>query len=241
MRCLIIDDEALLAQSLKMKVGMLFPQIVPIDVVTNPVDGLTYIRNHPDTALVFLDMDMPQMHGLDVLKAINEEGHRPTVIVVSGHKDFNFVQSAWKMRALAYITKPVDMGELSSVLEGVVARVPENTAPAEDPHLIIPIAKGSLRILPGEILYIKPAGRKAHLVKLDGTYEIIYNSLGDMEKMLAGYPFIRAGRFALLNETKIGVLFHKNHSVIMRHGPHAENVDLGRGGYNMLVKYLNSK
>jgi len=241
MRCLIIDHEPLLAQILKTKLWERFPQIRIIDICADPLEGLAYLRTHADTAVVMVDTDMPRMHGLEVLKTINEEGLGAAAIMVSAHKDFDFVRSAWKMRALAYITKPVDVDELVSVLEGVVVRWAKNAAQEEDPYLIIPIAKGSLRIRPREILYIKSAGRKAHLVKLNGTHEIIYSSLGEMQKVLERQSFIRAGRFALLNETKIGVLFHKNHSVIMQHGSHSENVDLGRGGYGMLVKYLNSK
>lgn len=241
MRCLVIDDELPLAESLKMKIGLLFPQFTHVDAVTDSSEGLRYIRRHADTRIVFLDMDMPGIHGMEVMKIMESEKLAPTVVVVSGHRDFNFIQSAWKHRAHTYITKPVDMDELSTAIREILDRSGTKNEEPKPQHINIPTAPGTLRIAPEDILYIKPAVRKSHLVRVDGTHEIVFYNISEMEKLLAPYPFFRAGRFALLNEHKIGGFINKSHSVVMRHLSHSENVNLGRGGYYSLVKYLNEK
>jgi len=239
MRCLIIDDEPMLAEMLKIKLEALFPE-VRADMMTGAAEGLEYLRRHSDTRLVFLDMQMPGMHGLELLKTIRLEGLRPDVIVVSGHRDFHFVQSAWRMHARAYITKPVDIDELESVLRGILSG--EKAVPEEEiSYIDVPAALGVLRIRHDEILYLKASGRRAELVKSGGEREMLHISLGEAEKLLRGGPFIRAGRFVVLNETKVGGFIHKDHAVIMQHAGYTEHVQLGRGGYSMLLAYLKAR
>ncbi len=241
MRCLIIDDEPMLAEMLKMKLETLFPEAAA-DMVHTASEGLEYLRIHKDTDLVFLDMQMPGMHGLELLKTIRLEGLKPEVIVVSGHRDFHFVQSAWRMHARAYITKPVDMDELESVLRGIRESGQNNTAPENEiSYIDVPAAVGVLRIRRDEILYLKASGRRAELVKTGGEHEMLHISLGEAEKLLSGKPFIRAGRFVILNETKVRGFIHKDHTVILQHAGITEHVLLGRGAYSALLSYLKAR
>lgn len=238
MRCLIIDDEPMLAEMLKMKLEFLFPE-AKADLLNTASEGLEYLRTHSDTRLVFLDMQMPGMHGLELLKTIRLEGLKPDVIVVSGHRDFHFVQSAWRMHARAYITKPVDIGELETVLRGILEPGGKNREDAgQTLYIDVPAAVGVLRIRHNDILYLKASGRRAELVKTDGEREMLHISLGEAEKLLSGKPFIRAGRFVILNETKVAGFIHKDHTVIMQHAGFTEHVLLGRGAYSMLLSYL---
>jgi|GEM_PF-1452024 len=238
MRCLILDDEPMLAELLALKLKKLFPLLEP-DLVSDTAEALQYMRTHTDTAILFLDMQMQEMHGLDVLRVIGTEGLSPAVVVVSGHKDFNFVQSAWKMGARAYITKPVDITELEAVVGKLLTEMDAAT-PKVSPgsYIDVPAPLGILRIRRDEILYLRASGRRALLVKTGGEHEMLHISLGEAEKLLGGEPFIRAGRFVVLNYTLVGGFMHKEHAVLMQFGAYTEYVRLGRGAYSNLMEYL---
>lgn len=238
MRCLILDDEPMLAELLALKLKKLFPLLQP-DLVSDTAEALQYLRVHTDTAILFLDMQMQEMHGLDVLRTIRTEELSPAVVIVSGHKDFNFVQSAWKMKARAYITKPVDVNELETVVAGLLAEL-ETAAgiTVSESYIDVPASLGTLRIRKDEILYLRASGRRAVLVKTGGEHEMLHISLGEAEKLLGGEPFIRAGRFVILNYTLVGGFMHKEHAVLMQYGAYAEYVRLGRGAYSHLMEYL---
>ncbi len=64
--------------------------------------------SHFKPDLVLLDMDMPDISGLDILLALSENADRPEVLVLSGDKDVKSAIQAKKMGACDYLTKPVD-------------------------------------------------------------------------------------------------------------------------------------
>ena len=80
-----------------------------------------------DYDLLLLDMDMPEVNGLDILKYIKEKNIDIEIIVLTGVEDVELAVSAMKLGAFDYLTKPVDNDQLlkiiTTVLESRKARV----------------------------------------------------------------------------------------------------------------------
>lgn len=66
--------------------------------------------------LLLLDMDMPDVTGLDILKRIHEEGIDVETIVLTGVEDISLAVAAMKLGALEYLTKPVDNDRLLDLM-----------------------------------------------------------------------------------------------------------------------------
>jgi DNA-binding NtrC family response regulator len=66
--------------------------------------------------LLLLDMDMPDVTGLDILKRIHEEGIDVQTIVLTGVEDISLAVAAMKLGALEYLTKPVDNDRLLNLM-----------------------------------------------------------------------------------------------------------------------------
>ncbi len=82
----------------------------------NPEQALTYIT--PDwNGVVVLDMYMPQMHGMDVLKAIKSIDERIPVIVITGHGDIPMAVEAVKLGACDFIEKPINPPQLLGLIK----------------------------------------------------------------------------------------------------------------------------
>ena len=100
-RTLIVDDEPLALSSLE----NLLAHVDDVDIVaacSNGPDAISAIRNHqPD--LIFLDIQMPGMTGLEVAKAIKDEGP-PLIIFVTAYN--HFAVDAFEIHALDYVLKP---------------------------------------------------------------------------------------------------------------------------------------
>lgn len=70
--------------------------------------------------LLLLDMDMPEVTGLDILKKIHEEDIDIQTIVLTGVEDIELAVSAMKLGALEYLTKPVDVDRLLNLMRGAL-------------------------------------------------------------------------------------------------------------------------
>lgn len=66
--------------------------------------------------VVFTDISMPVMDGIDLAKAISDmKGHKPLVVFLSAHDDFKYAQEAIKYGVRYYALKPSSFGELKEI------------------------------------------------------------------------------------------------------------------------------
>ena len=88
-------------------------------------DGATAIRllGHPASGidLVLLDMYLPDMHGLEVVRAMRTAGHRADVIAVTSARDLTVVRAAVSQGIVQYLLKPFTFAALREKLERYAA------------------------------------------------------------------------------------------------------------------------
>jgi len=120
LRILIIDDDALVRQSLTAILGTLGHETVTAGTA---VDGIDRAEDTPvDVALV--DMKMPGLDGLEAVKAIARMEPRIPVIGMSGgslNADIDYAVLAVKLGAKAFLRKPFTRAELVGVIGSAVA------------------------------------------------------------------------------------------------------------------------
>lgn len=72
-------------------------------------------QNQPD--LVLLDMKIPGMNGIDVLKQINERRQPPKVLVMSAYGEMDLMTEALNNGACNYISKPFDINDVMALIK----------------------------------------------------------------------------------------------------------------------------
>ncbi len=77
--------------------------------------GLKLIEEHRPH-IVVTDMRMPGLDGVGLLKTMNERFPALKIIVMSGYDDFEYLKQAIRSRAVEYLLKPIDQGELNAAL-----------------------------------------------------------------------------------------------------------------------------
>jgi CheY-like chemotaxis protein len=107
-RVLIVDDEADVRKTLTdILRAMRYPDTLEIEGVADGRDGLdAVVRQRPD--LVLLDLQMPRMNGLMLLKQIRDVEPRLPVIVISATQENKLSSEALRQGAVAYLPKPFD-------------------------------------------------------------------------------------------------------------------------------------
>ena len=76
-------------------------------------------KEHP--MLVFLDMKMPGMSGLEVLQLVKETGLTPVIWMLTGEEDLDIALKTLKMGASGYLTKPFEVKKIREIILNTVA------------------------------------------------------------------------------------------------------------------------
>ncbi|BBH19745.1 hypothetical protein Back11_10900 [Paenibacillus baekrokdamisoli] len=116
LKVLLIDDEKWIVRSLKSIVNWKSLGYEIIAEAFNGIEGYEKIKQlSPD--LVFTDIRMPGMDGLELIRKSNELNRDISFIVTSGYKEFEYARRAIQYGALSYCVKPFDEVEISEVLD----------------------------------------------------------------------------------------------------------------------------
>ena len=82
--------------------------------------GITQILDHENVALVFCDVALPDINGVDVLRMIKQHTPEIQVIMISGRQDFNVARQVLREHALDYLVKPFSQEEvLQAARQGI--------------------------------------------------------------------------------------------------------------------------
>ncbi|WP_160037657.1 MULTISPECIES: response regulator transcription factor [Paenibacillus] len=131
-KLIIADDEPKIRRGLK---KVLPWEDLNIQVVGEAEDGrqaLDLIHQlKPD--ILFVDINMPFLNGLDLLEKMKQTLERCVVIVITGHDEFAYAQQALKLKVFDYILKPVVRNQLESVAIKAVETL-EKTRQYEERH-----------------------------------------------------------------------------------------------------------
>jgi DNA-binding NtrC family response regulator len=111
-RILIIDDEAGSIEAFR----AILKDEYEVLSATNGPDGLKIVRQG-DLQLVLLDIIMPEMDGLAVLRKIREMDSSLTVIMVTATKSIKAAVEAMKLGAFDYVAKPFEVSEAKLVVQ----------------------------------------------------------------------------------------------------------------------------
>jgi len=131
---LIVDDEPLVRITLRTTVPWEKHGFTCAAEAANGEEALRALRKRPDTALVILDLAMPRMDGLELLRRMADQGSRPQVIVLSAHDEFPMVREAFKLGVNDYLLKSeLDSARLEELLDAAARRIEAAGVPSPVP------------------------------------------------------------------------------------------------------------
>ena len=235
-RALLVDDEPLALRKLR----RLLAGERDVQVVAECTEGraaAAAIREHaPD--LVFLDIQIPELDGFEVLGTLDRD-ELPVIVFVTAYDEYAL--RAFDAHALDYLLKPVARERFRETLERARGRVRERRAAGVvDDRLLALHAERQSGPSPTRYLTriaVKAAGR-AYFVRAEeidwieaadnyarlyaaGTSHLVRETLRTLEAKLDPQAFLRVHRSAIVNVDAIRELqpwFHGDHVMILRSG-----------------------
>jgi two-component system response regulator AlgR len=204
LRTLVVDDESLARSRLRTLLGDC--SAPGATVVAEAADGEQALRllDQGGLDLVLVDIHMPGIDGIEMIRTLRQMSHAPAVVFVTAHA--SHAVTAFELEAVDYLTKPVRAERLQQALQKAQRFLNERRGQdveARDTLLIQDRGRAE-RVPLSEVLYLK-SELKYLTVRTALRSHILDGSLADFEER---YPrrFVRVHRNALVARAAIRAL-----------------------------------
>lgn len=232
LRCIIVDDEPPARQLLRLMLRDQANVELVAECATGPQAVLGIREHRPD--LVFLDIQMPQQDGFQVLQELSP-GEFPAVIFVTAYD--RYAVKAFEMNAIDYLLKPFDEERLSTAIDRARDRLAQRDRAELDRQIAAALAvlrsgesdRRRLTIKEGDRTYLHRID-DIDWVEADAKYVKIHSgkrtyvmreTMKAMEDRLVGADFVRVSRSAIVNLDRIREIqpwFNGDYVLILRDG-----------------------
>jgi two-component system, LytTR family, response regulator len=246
---IIIDDEAHSIERLTLLLEAHCPEVYLKESFTHPQEGLHAIYTlKPD--LVFLDVQMPDMTGFDLLSKIKNFDFQ--IIFITGYEKYAI--QAIRMGALDYLVKPVEIEELKNATQRAFSRSKDlmtkqqveivlqrlNSYKVEFAKIALPTLNGYEMIDARSIIYCRAEGSYTIVYFRDGEERLISQPLGYMESLLAEFNFLRVHRSFVVNMSEV-ISYTKGDGGFLEVKGLAEAIPVSRQSKETLLEFFRPK
>lgn len=224
LKTVIVDDEPLARDILR----MLLTEHKDIEVVSqckNGQEALAYLQSKA-VDLLFLDVQMPEMGGFDVIEQIGVRQLPPTIFVTAYHEH---AVRAFDVYAVDYLTKPVDVDRLELALDRVRGKIaaeaalltqekftavlnslrnPANGAKAFATRFLVKDSEKEVLLSVEKIDWIEAANYYCCLHVGSRSY-MLRESISDLSERMDPERFVRIHRSAIVNLDRIGEIYRE--------------------------------
>jgi two-component system, LytTR family, response regulator LytT len=196
LRALLVDDEAPARSELRYLLAA-HRDISVVGEAGSAAEALALART-TSYDVVFLDVEMPGLTGLEAAPLVRERRDPPAVVFVTAHE--RYAVDAFAVEAFDYLLKPVDPDRLARVVERLHERSVENVLPVEK---VAVVSRGGTELLDyDQVHYARADGDYSRVHTYDRSY-LCTASLGELEERLPSTRFARVHRSYLVNLGKV--------------------------------------
>lgn len=203
MKCIVIDDEPLGRQGMKMLVDEM-PDLELANEFGSPVEAGNYLQENP-VDLIFLDIEMPRMSGIDFLKNLP---NAPMVIFTTAYPQYAL--EGFELDVVDYLVKPIRFERffravtkaqaVKNAMDGVNSA--NNFKIDEDDHVFVRADRKYVKLYLKDIDTIE--GLKDYsIIHTNGEKTITAMNLKTIEGQLPHDVFIRVNKSYIINKNHI--------------------------------------
>ena len=127
-KILIIDDEDIMRNCL---CDVLTDDGYSVEVAREGIQGITLFENNPSD-IVILDIKMPGLSGVEVLKIIKGNKNSTQVVMMTGYATVQTAVECMKLGAFDYLTKPFDMNQIREVIRQITLKYLNKTSSSSE-------------------------------------------------------------------------------------------------------------
>lgn len=202
-KCIIVDDEPIAIRIVKNHLSN-FSEFELISTCNNALEAIKILRKQP-IDLIFLDIEMPSLTGLEMIKTLNKV---PQIIFITAHR--NYAVEAFDVNALDYLLKPVSLERFTQSINRFfsVQSQSENVKKSEELEewLAIKVDKKHVKLALSDILYIESMADYV-IVHLENKKLITKERISQLEEKLLMFNFLRIHRGFIINVSRVNAWY----------------------------------
>ena len=201
----ICDDEQQMTtqiEELVIRAGIKRGVRVYTDIFFSAGSLMDYIRQGNEYDIIYLDIEMPQMDGIEFAKKLREMNSEAVLVYISAHTEYAI--QLFDVDTFRFLQKPVDEDEFGKVFHQACDRIISGGK-----FFSYSYQKRICRVRLTSILYFESKGRTIQIVTTHGR-ESFYGKLDQVEEKLSGETirFLRIHKSFLVNLEQVEALSH---------------------------------
>ncbi len=190
MRVYLCDDELKMREAIAAEIAACFPE-AEVEKFASGTALLSALQQK-ECDVLLLDIDMPELSGMEVASRLAELPKKPLLVFVTGHDEL--VYESFQYHPFGFVRKQFLHTELAKAVKDCVAELESKNRSF---HFRTP--EGETKVLLSEIQYFESEGNYLKLYTKMGTYRF-RSTIGAVEARLAGDGFLRLHKGFLVNQ-----------------------------------------
>ena len=128
-KVLVVDDEKLIVKGIRFSLEQ---DGMEVDCAYDGEEALSMAKEK-EYDMILLDLMLPKMDGLEMVRRLREAGSRAYVIILTAYDSFAYAQTAIRLGAVDFLLKPFHDGDLENAVLALQKRIAAQTAPQPEP------------------------------------------------------------------------------------------------------------
>jgi len=195
MKCIIVDDEHLALLRIEALIKDVKPNMFILAKCSSGEEAIKFINSHkPD--LVFLDIQMPEIDGFQVLDSLK---YKPLIIFTTAYDEF--AMKAFRAKGIRYLLKPIKSAELLEAIEFSENHIKSSEKGSLEKHATLIVKElGKKIFIPIKEIELINTKNRIVFIYYDGCKKIIADKgMDDYEILLPKESFFRTHRSHIIN------------------------------------------
>ena len=194
-RCIAVDDEPLALEQIVRYIGRI-ESLRLTGAFLNPEKALEAMRRQP-VDLLFLDIEMPSVGGVELARTVNEEMHSVAVVFTTAYPQY--AVEGFRVDAVDYLLKPLSFESMLTAVEKVKRRMAQPQGEA-DRTLYVKSGGSLRRIHADEVVFVKGLSEYVQICVVgDSKLITTHESLKRLETLLPADKFMRVHKSYIVN------------------------------------------
>src|SRR4051794_21739174 len=229
--CLVVEDEPIAAEILEDYISQV-PFLQWIATCNDAIHALEIIQKER-IDLIFLDIHLPKLKGLDFIKTLNNS---PKIIITTAYQEYAL--QGYELNVVDYLLKPIEfsrfimaVNKLKKQRDNDALISPITTSTEQRAFLFFNVGKKKVKVFLDEILYIESIKEYIRIVSRDKAILTKFQ-LGEIEDVLKKNNFLRIHRSFVVSKNKIDAFSATDVEI------NGKQIPIGRSYKELVIAFL---